>query len=159
MDINTIITGLYITGIGIAIVFSVLSILVILVYVLKQTIYKPAEKTGKKEIGKTKIRVEEKPAETRKPRRETDPKLVALLSAAITAFNEYKASTLKKYGVFKDFPELARLLPLAGVLFKSKIKVSFGGKDIIVDVEELPNNMYKVGVGGKTYIVNYSIQQ
>ncbi|ABN70592.1 oxaloacetate decarboxylase gamma subunit [Staphylothermus marinus F1] len=158
MDINTIITGLYITGIGVAIVFSILSILVIIIHVLKQTIYKPVKKMKKEETGKTRIIVEEKPVKTEKPRRETDPQLIALLSATITAFNEYKAATLKKYDLFKDFPELARLLPLAGILFKSKIKVSFGGKDIIVDVEELPNNAYKVSVGGKTYIVNYSIQ-
>lgn len=151
MDLGLIYMGLYITGVGVAIVFGVLSVLVVLLLILKQVYYKPSEK-------KTETIKKEETVAIERLSGKTDPKMVALISAAITAFNEYKASRLRKYELFKEFPELARLLPMAGVLFKSKIKVSFGGRDVLVEVEESPNNTYKVRVGGKTYIVSYSIQ-
>ncbi len=144
--------GLYITVIGVLVVFGILGLLATILYSLKylQPQPKPSKKpieerpkTAKEAVAKPEIQVlEEIPRED-----------LAIVTAAIAMFNEYKTLKLQKHDLFKEFPELIRLLPIAGVLFKAYFRVSVGGPEKEVVVEELGGGAYRVSIGSKTYTV------
>jgi hypothetical protein len=154
MDPGDLYTGLYVSGIGILVVFSVLTILVIILSMFKTITYKPK-----------KIETVQRTEEARTRRGEVirekisggENTLPIIVSAAIIAFNEYKYSRLKRYELFREFPALTRLLSLVGIGFRGRVKVSIGGREVYVDVEELPNGVYNVRIGGKTYSVRYGV--
>ncbi len=163
MDITTILEGLTITVVGVLVVFGVLAILVAILFGLK---YIYIRDTSKNEAKRGEIKeVEEKlvrPKEIKIVEEKTetqihDPQLISIITAAISLFNEYKARKLSKYDIFRDMPELSRILGLAGISFRAKIVVSLGGKEQIVTVEEIPGNGYRVRVGNKSYIAHISI--
>ena len=163
MDATTILEGITITLIGVLIVFGVLTILVAILYGLK---YIYIRETSKKEaIIKEKEEVKEKqarPKEIKIMEEKTkaqihDPQLISIITAAIILFNEYKAKKLSKYDIFRDMPELSRILGLAGISFRAELVVSLGGKDQQVTVEEIPGDGYRVHIGNKNYIAQISV--
>ncbi len=154
MNLGDLYTGLYVSGIGILVVFTVLSILVIILSMFKAITYKPKKMKTLQKTGEAKTRRGEVIEEKIRGREDILPVIV---SAAIIAFNEYKYSRLKKYELFREFPALTRLLSLVGIGFRGGVKISIGGKEVYVDVEELPNGVYNVKIGGKTYSVRYSV--
>ncbi|MCD6301666.1 MAG: OadG family protein [Staphylothermus sp.] len=160
MDLSTIINGLTVTVIGVLTVFGVLAVLVIILYGLRYVYIR--EKTGK-ELEKTEIKEEQpRPKEFRIIEKTTqkqihDPQLVSIITAAVLMFNEYKKERLKKYDIFRDLPELSRILGLVGIAFKAELVVSIGGKDQKVTVEEIPGNGYRVKIGNKEYIAQINV--
>lgn len=163
MDTITILEGLTITVIGVLVVFGVLAILVAILYGLKyiyirETSKKEAKREETKEVEEKQARPKEiKIVEEKTKTQIHDPQLISIITAAISLFNEYKARKLSKYDIFRDMPELSRILGLAGISFKAELVVSLGGKEQIVTVEEIPGNGYKVRVGNKNYIAQISI--
>ncbi len=166
MDPLSLYTGAYVSLIGIVIVFTILSILALTIEVIPRILYRKKRVTKTKEtiveVKQPTIESRESKAilETKATKIVKDPDTVALVSAAITAFNEYKISRLKKMPLFKEFPGLTRILYLAGIRFKGKLIVSLGGSDKEVEVEEIDSSTYTVRVGGKTYrvIARYDLE-
>ncbi len=166
MDPLSLYTGAYVSLVGIVIVFTILSLLALTIEVIPRVLYR------KKRVAETR----EATVETKQPTRESreskailetkatkivkDSDTIALVSAAITAFNEYKVNRLKKMPLFKEFPGLTRILYLAGIRFKGKLIVSLGGSDKEVEVEEIDNSTYIVRVSGRIYrvIARYDLE-
>ena len=149
-----LVTGLSASLIGILTVFGVLAILAVTVYLLRYI-------AGPREAGKA----EEKPQEKREIAEEKHvPKItveerldndkLSLITAAILAFNEYKNKRLEKFELFREFPGLKRLLPLAGVYFSARLRVSSGGVEKEVEVREKGSGTYSVLLDGREYIVS-----
>jgi Na+-transporting methylmalonyl-CoA/oxaloacetate decarboxylase gamma subunit len=157
MSLGDFYTGLYVSGIGILVVFTVLSILVIILSMFKTILYKPKRIEITRRIKEAKTEKGEGEVSTKEKISDKENTLPIMVSAAIIAFNEYKYSKLKKYELFREFPALIRLLSLAGIHFKGRVKISIGGKEVYADVEELPNGVYNVRISGKTYSVKYSV--
>ncbi len=149
-----LVTGLSASLIGILTVFGVLAILAVTVYLLRYV-------GGPREAGKA----EEKPREERGVAEEKhvpettveerlDNDKLSLITAAILAFNEYKNKWLEKFELFREFPGLKRLLPLAGVYFSARLRVSLGGVEKEVEVREKGPGTYSVLLDGREYIVS-----
>ncbi len=160
MDATTILEGITITLIGVLIVFGVLTILVAILYGLK---YIYIRETSKKEAKIEEVKEKQaRPKEIKIMEEKTkaqihDPQLISIITAAIIIFNEYKAKKLSKYDIFRDMPELSRILGLAGISFRAELVVSLGGKDQQVTVEEIPGDGYRVHIGNKNYIAQISV--
>ncbi len=81
---------------------------------------------------------------------------LAVIASAVIGFNEFKKSVLERIELFKKFPQLSRLLPLAGLRFRGSIRVSIGGSERIVYVEEAGGE-YIVRFHGRAYRVTLKI--
>ncbi len=160
---NETITGLYASGLGITIVFIVLSLLATTVYLLK---YIPLIIEKKKiKISQTPLPEEEEKtlgveSVSGKPEitPQFPPETIALITAAITGFIEYKRKKLEKYELFREFPSMQRILPFAGIFFEADIKVSIGGVDKVVHVKETPSG-YIVRIDNREYNVSYTLSK
>ncbi len=149
-----LVTGLSASLIGILTVFGVLAILAVTVYLLRYV-------GGPRETGKA----EEKPREEREVAEEKhvleitleerlDNDKLSLITAAILAFNEYKNKRLEKFELFRELPGLKRLLPLAGVYFSARLRVSSGGVEKEAEVREKGAGTYSVLLDGREYTVS-----
>ena len=139
--------ALIVSIIGVLVVFSILALLAIILGLFPRLIY------GKPEIAKEKPKlttIREK-IEIKIKEEGLKPDEIALITTAVTAFLEYKTNTLMKNPLLKQLPILAKLFPLAGVVFKAKLKLSLGGSEREVEVREESPGTYIVRVGTKTY--------
>ena len=154
---NELMLGLYVTVVGVTIVFTVLSILAVTVYLLKyigkQKTKQPVEeketmeasgKTG--EITRGGISIE-------KIQPPVDPETLSAITAGIIGFQEAKKKRLMRINLFREYPTLARLLPLAGIHYKAEVEVSVQGSPKKIIVEELGIGYYKVVIGNREYTV------
>ena len=155
-----VLEGLKITVIGVTVVFVILSILAAIMAGFKPLFYKRAKPV--KLVPETKERAE-KPLEA-KPMEEKlvlPPGLsseeISILTAAVLGFLEYKRKKLEKIEVFKELPGLENILYVAGIAFKAKLRVSIGGVEKPVEIEEVPGG-FIVRYRGKEYRVGLKIQ-
>lgn len=152
--IYNVFEGLHVTVIGVLVVFGILGLLATILYSLKYLQPEPKPEPLKKPVEEKAEAVEKAVAKSNiQVLEEISREDLAIATAAIAMFNEYKMLKLQKYDVFKEFPELVRLLPMAGILFKAYFRVSLGGPEKEVVVEELGGGTYRVSIGSKTYTV------
>jgi Oxaloacetate decarboxylase, gamma chain. len=78
------------------------------------------------------------------------PEELALITAAVIAFNEYKSKILMENPVIKQLPDLIKLLPLTGKFYEAEVKVSIGGKEEVVKVNENVDGSLTVKYRDKT---------
>ncbi len=132
-----------VSAIGVAMVFTVLALLAIIIALMPRLLIRRQP-------------VHEKPAVEEKEIPRTMEKALgseelALITTAVAAYLEYRAKALEKNPLIKQYPALARLLPLAGITFKAKLKLSLGGSEKEVEITEETPGTYKVKIGRKTY--------
>ncbi len=154
-----VLEGLKITVIGVTVVFVILSILAAIMAGFKPLFYKRAKPV--KLVPETKERAE-KPLEA-KPMEEKlvlPPGLsseeISILTAAVLGFLEYKRKKLEKIEVFRELPGLENILHVAGLAFKAKLRISVGGVEKLVEIEEVPGG-FIVRYRGKEYRVGLKI--
>ncbi len=152
--------GLKITIIGVTVVFVILSILAAIMAGFKPLFYKRAKPV--KPVTKTK-------EEAKKPLgiKTVKEKLIlpsglsheeiSIITAAVLGFLEYKKKKLEKLEVFRELPGLENILYVAGIAFKARLRVSIGGIEKPVEVEEVPGG-FIVRYRGKEYRVGLKIQ-
>ena len=154
----TLWAGLEITLIGIGVVFAVLALLTIVIMGLERILYR--EKRSAREAapsrGEEQV-VEEGKAPITAGQGGLSPEEVSIIVSAIAGFAEYKERKLGEYTVFREFPPLRKLLPLAGVFFQATLKVSIGGAEKEVRVRELPGGALMVEYDGKKHVVQISM--
>lgn len=158
--LTEVLEGLKITVIGVTVVFVILSILAAIMAGFKPLFYrrvkpaKPVAKTGEK----AKKHLEAKPAEEKlilPPG--LSPEEISVLTAAVLGFLEYKRKKLEKIEVFRELPGLENILYVAGIGFKAKLRISIGGVEKPVEIEEIPGG-FIVRYKGKEYRVGLKIQ-
>jgi len=138
--------ALIVSIIGILVVFSILALLAIILGLFPRLIYSRAKIVGERPKPTTREKIEIKIKEGG-----LKPDEIALITTAVTAFLEYKTNTFMKNPLLKQLPILAKLFPLAGVVFKAKLKLSLGGSEREVEVREESPGTYIVKIGAKTY--------
>ncbi len=158
--LTEVLEGLKITVIGVTVVFVILSILAAIMAGFKPLFYKRAKPV--KRVPETKEKAE-KPLEA-KPAEEKlvlppglSPEEISVLTAAVLGFLEYKRKKLEKIEVFRELPGLENILYVAGIAFKAKLRVSIGGVEKPVEIEEIPGG-FIVRYRGKEYRVGLKIQ-
>ena len=159
--LTEVLEGLKITVIGVTVVFVILSILAAIMAGFKPLFYKRARPTKTKAIAKEEKKlVEEKPraagAEELILPPGLSPEEISVLTAAVFGFLEYKKKKLEKIELFREFPGLENIIYIAGVSFKAKLKVSVGGVEKPVEVEEIPGG-FIVRYRGKEYRVGLKL--
>ncbi len=147
-----IVYGLYVTVIGVTVVFTILGILAVTVYLLKYAgPKKPVAKAEKVETVAEK-RVEEKinvePS--------VDKDTLSMITASIIAFQDVKRRELEKIDLFRKYPGLSKLLYLAGIRYKAYVNISLQGVSKRVLVEEIGPGRYIVVLNGKKHVVAIS---
>ena len=149
--------GLYVTIVGITIVFTVLSILAVTVYLLKyigkqEAKQKVMERKAVEESGKTMESAGEA-ITIEKVEPPVDPETLSAITAGIIGFQEAKKRKLMRIDLFREYPALARLLPLAGIHYKAEVEVSVQGSPKKIIVEEIGTGYYRVSIGNREYTV------
>ncbi len=149
--------GLTITLIGVAIVFGVLALLTAIMVLFEKIFYRPRAPAATEEKPVA-VEPREKGAVEKIEKVEAEakgipPEDIGLVASAVAGFLEYKRNRLMENPVFREFPGLQRLLPLAGVFFEADIRVSVQGAERIVHVKELPGGVFEVSYGGKKHVV------
>ncbi len=146
--IENIIEGLKVSAVGIAVVFTILTALAIILALMPKII------SIKKEEEKPEL---QKPPQTKplekqeeiKEEEKINPEELAIITAAITAHNELKLRAIEEAGL-KPGPLILRLLPLAGITFKTKVKLSIQGSEKTVEINEKQPGYYTIKIGPKT---------
>lgn len=141
--------ALTISVIGVLTVFSILALLTLvlgllprLVCVRRGTGVKAGQVYISKEAG---VEVKEKGIGSDE---------IALVSAAIASFLEYKANVLLRNPLIKQFPALVKLFPAAGISFTARLKLSLGGSEREVEVREEAPGVYTVEIGARKYVAS-----
>lgn len=156
---SELLTGLSASLIGILTVFGVLAILAIAVYLLRYvSIPHRAGKAEEKPPEEKEVVEEKHVREIVVEGERLDSDKLSLITAAVLAFNEYKKKRLERYELFRDFPGLKRLLPLAGVYFSARLRVSSGGVEKEVEVREKGLNTYTILLDGREYTISVKIE-
>ncbi len=156
--------ALIMTLTGITIVFGVLVLLSIILYLFPRIPEATRAKTveGREPRTSTQVSRVETPVsvqEVEEKVEEYSREELALVTAAINAFLEYKSRKLGEIELFKKFPPFMRLLPLAGIKLKAKLRVSYMGSEREVEVEEASLNHYLIKIGAKTYEVSLKLPE
>ncbi len=157
--------ALIMTLTGITIVFGVLVLLSIILYLFPRIPEATRAKTveGREPRTSTQVSRVETPVSVQeveeKKVEEYSREELALVTAAINAFLEYKSRKLGEIELFKKFPPFMRLLPLAGIKLKAKLRVSYMGSEREVEVEEASLNHYLIKIGAKTYEVSLKLPE
>ena len=145
--ISIFLDALTVSVIGVFVVFSILALLAIILGLFPRLVLtkgKIVKEEAKPALIKEKIKIEVK-------KKGLKPDEIALVTTAVAAFLEYKAKTLTKNPLLKQFPALAKLFPIAGIAFKAKLKLSLGGSEKEAEVREEAPGTYIVKIGAKTY--------
>ncbi len=158
---NEFMLGLYITTVGVTVVFVVLSILAVTVYLMryiqpKQPVPEgkaPPETEKKVEGGGVGVSEEKTIGETIGVKPPIDPETISAITAAIIGFQEAKRRKLMEIELFRKYPGLARLLPLAGIYHKALVEVSIQGAPGKAVVRETGIGRYIIEFGGRRYSV------
>ncbi len=157
--LTEVLEGLKITVIGVTIVFVILSILAAIMAGFKPLFYTRAKPV--KPIPETKEKTE-KPLKAKLVEEKLilppglSPEEISVLTAAVLGFLEYKRKKLEEIEVFRELPGLENILYVAGITFKAKLRVSIGGVEKPVEIEEVPGG-FIVRYKGKEYRVGLKI--
>lgn len=143
------INALTISVIGVLTVFSILALLALVLGLLPRLLCVrrgTGVKAGKVNTSKeARVEVKEKGIGSDE---------IALVSAAIASFLEYKANMLLRNPLIKQFPALVKLFPVAGISFTAKLKLSLGGSEREVEVREEAPGIYAVKIGARKYVAS-----
>ncbi len=153
--------GLKITIIGVTVVFVILSILAAIMAGFKPLFYKRGAKpvkpvTKTKEEAKIPLGIKTVKEKLILPSGLSHEE-ISVITAAVLGFLEYKKKKLEKLEVFRELPGLENILYVAGIAFKARLRVSIGGIEKPVEVEEVPGG-FIVRYRGKEYRVGLKIQ-
>ena len=83
--------------------------------------------------------------------------VLSVIVSAVTGFLEFKKCVLEEVEYYRIVPGIQRVLSLAGVRFRGRLKVSIGGSERDVVVEETSSGEYRVEVHGRVYRVRLSL--
>jgi len=161
--LTEVLEGLKITVIGVTVVFVILSILAAIMAGFKPLFYKRAKPAKPMAVVKEEKKpVAEKPGAPMAEKIILPPGLtpeeISVLTAAVLGFLEYKKKKLEGIELFKEFPGLENIIYIAGVSFRAKLKVSVGGVEKPVEVEEVPGG-FIVRYRGKEYRVGLKLEK
>ncbi len=157
--LTEVLEGLKITVIGVTVVFIILSILAAIMAGFKPLFYKRVKPV--KIVPETREKVR-KPHEAKSVEEKLalppglSPEEISVLTAAVLGFLEYKRKKLEKIDVFRELPGLENILYVAGLAFRAKLRISVGGVEKLVEIEEVPGG-FIVRYRGKEYRVGLKI--